>query len=297
MGRQGAASSCVSATPMTRTWSRISAESHHGYSQNPTGRIFHGTFEELGTLINWWERRDEINRAGADEGRPSVSPSGHELTCTRRMRLMPQTRTIIQDRLPVRRAERQRQGKARDWYREPASTSDFDCEIDEFVTIGERSGSTSTRTRSAHGGGKTRSDPTSTGRSAIASPTMRRSRAPTITRPTRAQAARDQQRRHVGAAAHRRGAREDPVRERVRAARDVKINTDYRGGMSIDVYDRRNEDRTSTRRGRDRGADARPRPLPLQAAARPVRLPALGRAVDESIEANEYEFDEEGARI
>ena len=38
----------------------IRAESH-GSSDNPTGPIFTGTFEELGELINWWERRDEIN--------------------------------------------------------------------------------------------------------------------------------------------------------------------------------------------------------------------------------------------
>ena len=38
----------------------IRAESH-GSSDNPTGPIFTGTFEELGQLINWFNRRDEIN--------------------------------------------------------------------------------------------------------------------------------------------------------------------------------------------------------------------------------------------
>jgi hypothetical protein len=33
----------------------------HGSSSNPTGDIFEGTFEELGQLIQWWRRRDEIN--------------------------------------------------------------------------------------------------------------------------------------------------------------------------------------------------------------------------------------------
>lgn len=36
---------------------------HHGSSENPTGPIFNGTFEELGQLISWWERRAEINAA------------------------------------------------------------------------------------------------------------------------------------------------------------------------------------------------------------------------------------------
>jgi hypothetical protein len=39
---------------------RISAE-QHGSSSNPTGTFFDGTFEELGTLINWWRNRDQIN--------------------------------------------------------------------------------------------------------------------------------------------------------------------------------------------------------------------------------------------
>jgi hypothetical protein len=38
----------------------IRAETH-GSSKNPTGPIFTGTFEELGELISWWDRRDEIN--------------------------------------------------------------------------------------------------------------------------------------------------------------------------------------------------------------------------------------------
>jgi hypothetical protein len=35
----------------------------HGSSDNPTGPVFTGTFEELGQLIDWWDRRDEINAA------------------------------------------------------------------------------------------------------------------------------------------------------------------------------------------------------------------------------------------
>lgn len=37
----------------------IRAETH-GSSDNPTGPIFTGTFDELGELIDWWERKDEI---------------------------------------------------------------------------------------------------------------------------------------------------------------------------------------------------------------------------------------------
>jgi hypothetical protein len=39
---------------------RISAE-QHGSSRNPTGTFFDGTFEELGQLITWWQKRDQIN--------------------------------------------------------------------------------------------------------------------------------------------------------------------------------------------------------------------------------------------
>jgi hypothetical protein len=38
----------------------IHADTHHG-SDNPTGRLFHGTFDELRQLITWWDHRDEIN--------------------------------------------------------------------------------------------------------------------------------------------------------------------------------------------------------------------------------------------
>lgn len=45
----------------------------HGSSKNPTGTLFSGTFEELGQLISWWRRRDEINAVMALLGDHSVN--------------------------------------------------------------------------------------------------------------------------------------------------------------------------------------------------------------------------------
>jgi hypothetical protein len=39
---------------------RMAAE-QHGSSRNPTGEFFDGSFEDLGTLISWWRKRDQIN--------------------------------------------------------------------------------------------------------------------------------------------------------------------------------------------------------------------------------------------
>jgi hypothetical protein len=45
----------------------------HGSSRNPTGYVFSGTFEELGQLISWWRRKDEINAVMALLGDHTVN--------------------------------------------------------------------------------------------------------------------------------------------------------------------------------------------------------------------------------
>jgi hypothetical protein len=211
---------------------------------------------------------------------------------------MPQTITITSEAYSFDELSDAAKERARDWYRECIDEHDFSCEIDEFVTIGEAIGIDFDTHEVKLMSGKTRSDPDiywSVGYcqsdhasfegtydyNAAAVAKLRAINDDDTWEPLRiaTELAEIQLRNAFG----------------IRAVCKVRGNRDY---LSVEeCYDRRDEER-------DLGADGKAVEECMERLARYLYKQLRDQsdylhsdeAVDESILANDYKFDEEGNR-
>jgi hypothetical protein len=212
---------------------------------------------------------------------------------------MPQTRTITQTVYQFDELDDAAKERARDWYREASygDTSDFDCEIDEFVHIAEALGIDFDTHEVKLMNGKTRSEP-----NIYWSVGYCQSDYASFEGTYDYKATAVQQIRHIN---------NDDTWEPLRIAQALaKIQCEnafgirakmrvVRDWMSVDeVYDRRDEERDigSAWKEVEELMHDLARYLYQQLRDQSDYLHS-DEAVDESITINEYEFDEEGARI